>query len=112
MTLQAANQLGDEGTGARGIGSRHIGDHHDQIGRIVFRRFQHFSHPAVGQIALLLRLGHLNADAPQVFDQRQAQHTRQRPKFTQCQIGFFLIGGDIAREALGIPAAVAVCNGF
>ncbi|MNC83658.1 hypothetical protein D3C75_1377410 [compost metagenome] len=37
VPLQATNQLGDKGAGAWGIGARHIGNHHDQVGRIVFR---------------------------------------------------------------------------
>ena len=112
MPLQAAHQLGNKGAGAWGIGSRHIGDHHDQVGGIVFRRLQHFRHPAVGQIAFLLGLRDFHADAAQVFDQRQAQHAGQRPEFAERQIDFFLIGGDIPREAFGVPVAVTVRDGF
>ncbi|CUY95980.1 Uncharacterised protein [Serratia marcescens] len=112
VALQTAHQLGDEGAGARRIGSRHVGDNDDQIGRIVFHRFQHFIDPVIGQVAFTLSLRYLDADAAQVVYQRQTQHARQRPQFTQRQIGFLLIGGDIARQALCVPAPVAVGDGF
>ena len=52
------------------------------------------------------------ADAPEILDQRQAQHDRDRPQLAQLEGGDRLVGGDETAEAFRIDPSVAVRDRF
>ena len=96
----------------RRVGARHVGDDHDQVFRIPLGGLDQLVGPGVGAVAADAVSGDARRDAAQVFDQREAQHDRQRPQLAEGQRGDGLVGGDKAGEALGIDPAVAVRDDF
>ena len=110
LPLQVARQLRQKRAGKRRIGAGHVGQHQDQVGRLLLDDADHALGPIAGQIAVAACRGDSNGDAPQILDQRQPQHQRQRPQLAQLERLDRLIGGDEAIEAGGIDAAIDMGN--
>ena len=108
LPLQAAREFRDERTGHRGTRARHVRDHQDQALGVALGDVRHLVGPVVGAVAADPVRGDARADAPEVLDQRQAQHDGNRPQLAQLQCGDGLVGGHEAAETLGIHAPVAV----
>ena len=79
LPLQMARQLGQERAGKGRVGAGHIRQHQDQVRGLLLHDADHAFRPVAGQIAVALRGCDPDRDAPQILDQRQPQHQRQRP---------------------------------
>ncbi len=98
--------------GHRRIRARHVRDHeHEALGIGLDDRL-HLVDPAVGEIAIDAARGDVGGDAAQILDQRKPQHDRNRPQLAELERRHGLIGGDEAREAFRVHAAVAVRDGL
>ncbi|MNM29260.1 hypothetical protein D3C81_397950 [compost metagenome] len=112
LPLKAPGQLGDETSRHRWFGAGHVSDHQDHILDVALSNFAQSIGPVVGQVAVA-PVGHdPRGDAPQVLDQCQAQHDRNRPQFTQGQWGHGLITLDEAAQALAVDAAITMGDGL
>ena len=85
LALQAARELGDEGAGHRRVRARHVGGGEDQALRIAPGDLDHALGPGVGEVALGGAGGDARGHAPQVLDQRQAQHDGDGPELAQAR---------------------------
>jgi hypothetical protein len=110
--VQPAREFGDEGTRHRRRGSRHVGDHQHHVLRILLGRLVQARGPLAGQPPVHGVAHHAHGHAPQVLDQRQPQHDRDRPQLAQLERRHRLVGVDEAAHGLGIDAAVAVRDGL
>ena len=72
-----------ERRGQRHIGIGKLGEQLDKLFRLAFGRREHAVRPADGRVALLAPTGDMQSNAAQVFQQRQLQHDREGPQFTQ-----------------------------
>jgi hypothetical protein len=108
LALQPARELGDERARHRRARARHVGGHDDQALGIALGDLEHLLGPPVGALAVDRAGGHARADAPQVLDERQAQHDRDRPQLAELERRDRLVRRDEARQRLGVDAAVAV----
>jgi hypothetical protein len=108
LSLQAPRELGDERAHHRRVRTRHVGDHQDQVAGIVLGGGDHLVGPCAGAAAVDRAGGDPHRDPPQVLDEGEAQHDRDRPQLAHLERRDRLVGGDEARETLGVDAAVAV----
>ncbi|MNI44525.1 hypothetical protein D3C73_989050 [compost metagenome] len=112
LTLQAASEFGDKGRGHRRRGAGHVGNGQHHILDVTLRGFDQAFGPVIGQIAII-GVGHdPRGHAPQVFDQRQTQHDRDRPQLPQHQWHHSLIGRNEAAQALLIDPPVTMGDGL
>ena len=108
LALQSARELRHERARHRRQRSSHVRDDQDEAFRIPLRGRHHAIGPDIGEITLRPAGGDVDADAPEVFDQRESQHDRDRPELTELQRGHRLVCGDEAVEAVGVDPAVAM----
>ncbi len=106
--LQPPRELRDERARHRRLLARHIGGDEDQPGGIPACDVDHRIGPSNRDVAI----GAIGADAvrnaAEVLDQREAQHDRNRPEFTQRERTDLLIGGHETAQRILVEAAVAV----
>ena len=110
--LQPARQLGHEGAGQRRVRTRHVGDDQDQALGVLLDHLEHAVGPQIGQLALVGGDGHANRHAPQVLDQRQAQHDRHRPQLAELERLDGLVRGDETGQRAAAQPPVAVGHGL
>jgi hypothetical protein len=79
LALQPARELGDERAGHRRVRARHVRGGEDQALGVAAGDLDHAAGPRAGQIALGGAGGDARSHAPQVLDQREAQHDGDRP---------------------------------
>ena len=108
LTLQPPRQLRDERTRRGRLGSRHVREYEDQASRIFFRDLGQPVCPVIRDVAVALVGGDADGDAPQVLDQRQAEHDRDRPQLAQRERSDGLVGGHEAAESRHVHAPVDV----
>jgi hypothetical protein len=108
LTLQMPRQLGQERAGKGHLRTGHVRQHQDQVRGLLLDDADHPLCPIAGQIAVAARGSNPHRDAPQILDQRQPQHQRQRPQFAQLERLDRLIRGDEAVQTGGIDASVDV----
>ena len=112
LALQAACQLGDKRTQHRRCRTRHVGDDENQTLRVRLGDFHHAVGPIVGEFAVDGAGGDAGGGAAQIFDQRKAQHDRDRPQFAELERSDFLVRDYEAVETFRVDPAVAVRNGL
>ncbi len=112
VTLQAPHEFRDERAAHRRTRTRHVGDDEDQILGILLDHFDNAIGPRVGEVAIGAVGGNVRRDASQVFDQRETQHDRNGPQFTDRQRGDTLICRDESLETVERDAPVAVRDRF
>ena len=112
LPLQPPRQFGYEGAGHRRIGTHQVSDaQHDAAG-CMLGQLGKCIRPLAGLFAMSRIVQHPRCDAPQIFDQRQPEHDRDGPQFTQSQRLNGLVGGDKTAEAFAVHPRVAVRNGL
>ena len=112
LSLETARQLRHEGGIHRRIRSRHIGADQNQAFRILLRDQGHLVGPVVSRIPVDPAGSKARGDTPQILDQRQTEHDRDCPQFTQLQRADGLIGRDETAETIRIHSPVTVRDGF
>ena len=112
LALQAAREFGDKGTGQRRPGACHVGDLDHQVAGPHRGGIGHLCRPARGGLLVGAVGADANADTPQVFDQRQAQHDRDGPQLAQIQDLFALVGCDEAAQRAAAESSVAMRDGL
>ena len=85
LPLQMPRQLGQERAGKGHLRTGHVRQHQDQVRGLPLDDADHPLHPIAGQVAVAARGSDPHRDAPQILDQRQPQHQRQRPQFAQLE---------------------------
>ncbi len=110
--LQAARQFRDKRADHRWIRARHVRDHQNQTLRILRGGLGHLVRPEDGQVALGTAGGDQHADAPEILDDGQPQHDRDRPQLAKIEGCDGLIGCHEAVETFEIHATIAVRNGI
>jgi hypothetical protein len=108
LALQAARELGDIGIGQRRRRARHVGDDRDQLARRLGRDLEHAVGPGAGGVAVDVRDRDPRGDPPQVLDQREPQHDRERPQLAEQQRLRGLVRRDEAAQRTAADLAVAV----
>ncbi|MCY1400481.1 hypothetical protein D9M71_155710 [compost metagenome] len=99
LPLQATRQFGNKRGCHRRCRSRHVGNRQHYAFGVPLGDFNQAIGPVIGKVAVV-PVGHYpRCYAPQILDQRQAQHDRDRPEFTQGQECHRLIRGDETIQA-------------
>src|ERR1051326_2127008 len=96
LALNTSAKFLYERVAKRWIGLRHLSQDLEYLLRLFLRRLQHAVGPRLGEIALLPPPRYAPGYPSQVLDQRQSQHDRDSPEFTQLQRRDCLICGDEA----------------
>ncbi len=112
LPLQPARQLGDERAHHRRVRARHVGNHQHQALRIIRGDRQHLVGPGAGAGALGGGRGEARRYAPQILEQREAQHDRDRPELAELERRNRLVGRHEAAQAFEVHAAIAVRDGL
>jgi hypothetical protein len=108
LPLKVAGELAQERSREGWIGARHVGQHQHQVSGIAFDHLHHALRPVICQVAVAPLGSHARRHPPQVFDQRQPQHDRDRPELAQVQRMDRFIRGDEAVQAVGFDPAIHV----
>jgi hypothetical protein len=112
VSLQPARELRDKRTRHGRVRAGHVGDRENQAFGIPLRHLRHQVRPIVGAIPVDPVGGDPKSDAPEILDERQAQHDGHGPQFAQIQDGDGLVGCYEAAETLRIHPSVAVRDGL
>ena len=108
LSLQPAGEFRDERAHHRRVRSRHVRRQQYQALRVLFGDLQHLFRPACGEVPVDASGDDPCSDAPEILDQRQAQHDGDGPQFAQRQDGHRLVGRHEAAETFRIHPSIAV----
>ncbi|MNI38234.1 hypothetical protein D3C73_923670 [compost metagenome] len=112
LSVQSARQFRNEGWRHRRRRSRHVGNGQYHALGVALGHFDQSIGPVIGKVTVI-PVGHdPGRHAPQVLDQRQAQHDRDGPQLAQGQRRDGLIRGDETVQAWRVDPAIAVRDGF
>ncbi len=108
LRLQAARELGHERRGQWLVRLDDVGQHqHDALGIDRARR-DHRVDPVACSLTLVATGRHPRDDAPQVLEQGQAQHDRDRPQLAELERLRRLIRAHVSQERVPIDAPMRV----
>ncbi len=108
LPLQPPDEFRYERRRHRGFGARHVGNHQNEALGILSCNLYDLIRPGVGKVTVHPAGGDVHPDAAKILDQRQPQHDRDGPQFSQLEIGDRLVGCDETPETLGIDPAISV----
>ena len=112
LSLQSAGEFRDERAHHRGVRPRHVRGQQDQALRVLFGDLQHLFRPTGGEVPVDASGENPRSDAPQILDQRKAQHDGDGPQFAQRQDGHRLVGRHETAEAFRVHPPIAVRDRF
>ncbi len=112
LSLKPAGEFRDERAHHRGVRPRHVRRQQYQALRVLFGDLHHLFRPAGGEVPVDASGDNPRSDAPEVLDQRQAQHDGDGPQFAQLQDGHFLVGRHETGETFRVHPSIAVRNRF
>ena len=108
LIAQPLQQLDDEGGRQPLVPVGHLAQQLVDHPRGIDRRFGDAESPAARLFAVPARLEHVFGPPPQLVDQRNPQHDRDRPELADVEHGAALIGADVADQRLQVEAAGGV----
>ena len=108
LSLQPARKFRNKRAHHRRVRPRHVRDHQNQALRVLLGDLRHLVRPIVGEVSVDPVGGDPGCNAPEILDQRQAQHDGDGPQFAQLQGGDRLVGCDETAETFRIHPPIAV----
>ncbi len=112
LRLESCVKLLYKRRGQRHIGTGKFGQQMDQLFGFALGRREHAVGPGGGGVDILAPTGNAQANAAQVFQQRQLQHDRKSPQFAQFQRFSSLVGGDELGGIVAVDTAIHVRDQF
>jgi hypothetical protein len=112
LSLQSAGEFRDERAHHRGVRPRHVRRQQYQALRVFFGDLHHLFRPARGEVPVDASGDNPCSDAPEILDQRQAQHDGDGPQFPQRQDGHLLVGRHETAETFRVHPSIAVRDRF
>ena len=112
LSLQPAGEFRDERAPHRRVRPRHVRGQQYQALRILFGDLHHLFGPAGGEVAVDASGDNPCSDAPEILDQRQAQHDGDGPQFSQRKDGHFLVRRHETGETFRVHPPIAVRDRF
>jgi hypothetical protein len=112
LSLQQAGEFRDERAHHRGVRPRHVRRQQYQALRVLFGDLHHLFRPAGGEVPGDASGDDPCPDAPEILDQRQAQHDGDGPQFAQRQDGHHLVGRHETAETFRVHPSIAVRDRF
>ncbi|MBK9031671.1 MAG: hypothetical protein IPL61_10130 [Myxococcales bacterium] len=108
VTAEAAGQLGQERIGQRRRVLDHVGQDQHDLRRIAEPDLGHPLDPAGGALAVAAAGGDRGHHPPQVLEQRQTQHDRDRPQLAEAQRRDDLVRADERAQPVAVDPPVGV----
>ena len=112
LSLQPAREFRDERAHHRRVRPRHVRGQQDQALRVLFGDLHHLFRPAGGEVPGDASGDNPCPDAPEILDQRQAQHDGDGPQFAERQDGHRLVGRHETAETSRVHPSIAVRDRF
>ena len=112
LSLQSAREFRDERAHHRGVRPRHVRGQQYQALRVLFGDLHHLLGPAGGEVPVDASGDDPCSDAPEILDQRQAQHDGDGPQFAERQDGHRLVGRHETAETSRVHPSIAVRDRF